>query len=452
MIKFTTLLTFILVILLLTACGRNPTTPTITEFTSSSTTITSGDSATLNWIVAGTKPIDISITNLGNLTDTSINISPLTTKTYTLTATNLAGTVSKDLTITVTPPPVPPTITSFTSSPKAITKGDSSILKWVVTGTEPINISITSLDNLTGNSISVSPITTKTYTLIAENLFGKVTKDVTITVNNIITKFAAFGDTPYYDNEFPKIINIFNQVANNHMPFIVHVGDIFSSGTNCNQALYETRRALFNQSPVPFLITIGDNEHIDCPNSNNALNLFRTIILDTPTTTQVIQGADPTVKTITVTRPKKMIENAAWDFNNIEFIMVNLSNLPGNYPLPNSTIKQILNSNLVFIKERFTQATTQNRSAIVLIMHSDPSTFGCTIIACKNFNNELVSLVKTYGKPVLSINGDNHFKSFKNGGYQNINNWWNLRPGGYARGWAEISFSSKNNRFSVKWY
>ncbi len=425
--------------------------PTISKFTASATNIVKGESSELSWNVTGTAPINISITSLGNRTGNNVEVMPAKTTTYTLIATNSAGTVTKDVTITVKMPVEAPKITSFTASAINILKGESSILSWGVTGTAPINISITSLGNRTGNSLTVSPLTTTTYTLIATNSAGTVSKDltVTVTVSNKVTRFAAFGDTPYSNSEFSKVTNIFSQVATNQMPFIVHVGDIFAGGTNCNQTLYTSRKQLFNQSSIPFLVAIGDNEYNDCPNADRALSLFRGIILGSPSTTEVTRGADPS-KAVTVVRQAQLLENAAWEYDNIEFVILTLPNLPGNYPLPKATIEHILSSNISFLKQRFTQATRQNRSAVVLVMQSDPTS--CPISVCGSFNSELVSLVRAYGKPVISINGDNHGKSFQSGGYQNINHWAHLRPGGHASGWAEVGFSSSGGRFFVNWH
>lgn len=95
-----------LVIVFLSACGGSPTkkavviAPTITEFTASSISITTGDTVTLNWMVRGTNPA-ISITSLGDVTGTSATISPTETTAYTLTAKNSAGEVTKDLKVTV---------------------------------------------------------------------------------------------------------------------------------------------------------------------------------------------------------------------------------------------------------------------------------------------------------------------------------------------------------------
>ncbi len=192
-------------ILLLPACGGNSTPkapvvdmPIITEFSASQLTIIDGDKVMLNWEIEGTDPINTSISNIGDVTGINVEISPKATTTYVLKASNSAGEATKELTITVnaatvptTPEPVnviQPSITTFDASSVTITSGESTTLNWTVTGTQPINISITSLGNRTGSSVSVSPKSTQTYTLIAANSAGKVTKDLTITVNPVASQ------------------------------------------------------------------------------------------------------------------------------------------------------------------------------------------------------------------------------------------------------------------------
>lgn len=186
----------LLLILFLSACGSNSTkkavviSPTITEFVALSTPITVGQSTTLSWKIEGTQPINMSISSIGNIEGTNVSVSPTITTTYTLTVTNSAGTVTKDLTITVNPvltqpiepEVIAPTIKIFKASSTSITVGQSATLDWTVEGTKPINISITGLGNRTGSSVSVSPTSTTTYTLIAANSAGKATEDLIITV------------------------------------------------------------------------------------------------------------------------------------------------------------------------------------------------------------------------------------------------------------------------------
>lgn len=107
-------------LIMLTACTDNSNTktptptviaPTITEFTSSSGSIIANEEdVTFNWTIEGTDPITVTITSLGNLSDTiktftpeetTATFSPLEYTTYTLSAENSAGKVSQDIGITV---------------------------------------------------------------------------------------------------------------------------------------------------------------------------------------------------------------------------------------------------------------------------------------------------------------------------------------------------------------
>ena len=83
-----------------------PEHPVITSFTADSTTITEGESVGLSWVVsdASTVMINQGIGNVGLTGSTSV--SPITTTTYTLTATNSAGPITAMVTITVNPVPI----------------------------------------------------------------------------------------------------------------------------------------------------------------------------------------------------------------------------------------------------------------------------------------------------------------------------------------------------------
>jgi len=84
-----------------------PTAPTIATFTASPSTVMIGNSVTLNWTLEGSAPTSLIIDNgVGSvLGTTSKVVSPTTTTTYTLTATNSIGTTTKQTVVTVTPAP-----------------------------------------------------------------------------------------------------------------------------------------------------------------------------------------------------------------------------------------------------------------------------------------------------------------------------------------------------------
>jgi len=80
-----------------------PSKPTISSFTASPTSITSGSSSTLSWVTSGATTIAITP---GTFTSTaasgSTSVSPTATTTYTLTATNAAGSATATATVTIT--------------------------------------------------------------------------------------------------------------------------------------------------------------------------------------------------------------------------------------------------------------------------------------------------------------------------------------------------------------
>ncbi len=265
-------------------------------------------------------------------------------------------------------------------------------------------------------------------------------------------RFAAIGDTPYYEseNELALLSETLESISKNNIPFIIHVGDIFRGWTPCSPDLYKYRAEIFKKSPVPLIITIGDNEFNDCFEPEEAQAYFREIILGTPPINQILKGYDNDKDSVHITRQVEMIENSIWSANKIDFIMFVLPDLPGNYPLSPEQISTILDANTKFIRDGFIKAKHNKRDAMVLVTHSEPAL--CRVQGCKRFNSMIEKEIKSFDKPVLLINGSNHSRTFVDGGYQDISNWWHLRPGNTPEEhWPEISFSSKTKRFSVKW-
>jgi len=172
-----------------------PAAPTITSFSASPATITSGQSSSLTAVFTG----GTGVVTPGNITVTSgtaISVSPTATTTYTLTVTPTSGTaVTSTATVTVTAP-VLPVITSFTATPPTITVGGSSSLTAVFTGgtgvVTPGNINVTS-----GTAVSVTPTATQIYTLTVTPTTGTaITSTVTVTVNPVAPTITSFTAGP----------------------------------------------------------------------------------------------------------------------------------------------------------------------------------------------------------------------------------------------------------------
>ena len=76
--------------------------PSIQTFTSSPSSIQSGQSATLSWSVTGATSLSIG-PGVGTVTGTSVSVSPASTTSYTLTATNASGSVTATTVVNVIP-------------------------------------------------------------------------------------------------------------------------------------------------------------------------------------------------------------------------------------------------------------------------------------------------------------------------------------------------------------
>ncbi len=159
----------------------------VVSITASSTSIEAGTQVTLNYTASGSGVTRAIYSNGAQSASVqvpsgTISVSPSVTTTYSISATNSAGTTTKNVTVTVVPAaPVvaAPVISSFTASPASIVAGGNSTLSWTVTGTSP---AIT-LNGVTASGpTNESPSETTTYTLQANNSAGTVSKSVTITV------------------------------------------------------------------------------------------------------------------------------------------------------------------------------------------------------------------------------------------------------------------------------
>jgi hypothetical protein len=80
--------------------------------------------------------------------------------------------------------------------------------------------------------------------------------------------FAVYGDTPYSDAEEKAYLQMLTGIDREALAFVVHVGDFKGAGA-CSDALYQQRKAQFDQSAHPLVYTPGDNDWTDCRHRDN---------------------------------------------------------------------------------------------------------------------------------------------------------------------------------------
>jgi uncharacterized cupredoxin-like copper-binding protein len=160
--------------------------PQILRFEANPVTIAPGQNSTLSWATNGATTVTIN-NGVGSVAlNGSVTVSPTTTTTYTLTATNSAGlSVTDPVTVTVSTGQIPQVVV-FVANPQTIQPGTSTQLCWQVNNATSISIQPTVGSNLSANDCaSVSPTTTTTYTLTATNAAGQIQANTTVFVGTV---------------------------------------------------------------------------------------------------------------------------------------------------------------------------------------------------------------------------------------------------------------------------
>jgi hypothetical protein len=169
------------------ANGGTASRPTI-QANANPPTILAGQSSALTWSAVGAD--SVSIDKIGTVAARGVEtVTPARTTTYTLRAIGSGGAAATTVTVTVTTGPLSTTAPTLTLSlnPSTIIRGQSAKLVWSTTNA--IGLSI---DNGLGNvqpaasgSMTISPVTTTTYTATAAGSDGQsVSQSITLTVNN----------------------------------------------------------------------------------------------------------------------------------------------------------------------------------------------------------------------------------------------------------------------------
>lgn len=161
--------------------------PIIDSFTTNPPGISAGGSATLSWDTSNATSVTIS-PGVGSVASSgNTSISPAETTTYTLTATNEAGsaTATAQVEVSGTPHSGPPVIDSFTADPPSIHPGDNSSLSWEVSGATSVALDrgIGAVDSTGTRSVSV--LATTNYTLTASNSEGSVFMTIPVVVTPV---------------------------------------------------------------------------------------------------------------------------------------------------------------------------------------------------------------------------------------------------------------------------
>ncbi|MEM6429023.1 MAG: hypothetical protein AAF708_07265 [Deinococcota bacterium] len=182
--KVYVLIGFVIVIGLVACSGDEAEAPRLT-FAASPEVINEGESSTLTWDVRGSEPMTLTLEPVlpDDVALTSpLDVSPIETTTYTLTATNSAGSQSREVTVTVNQRPQ---VMSFELSSESIVQGRSLTVSWETSSDDPVTATLTpsdTPDEPVTSPLTLSPTETTTYTLTLTNSAGSTSREFTVAV------------------------------------------------------------------------------------------------------------------------------------------------------------------------------------------------------------------------------------------------------------------------------
>ncbi len=156
--------------------------PAINGFTASPTSIGLGAGSVLSWDVVGATLISIN-NGVGALSSSkgSVNVSPILSTTFTLTASNASGTATATAAVVVDGTPF--RLTSLSATDPVVPFGGLTTLSWGFAGT-PVNMTLNG-SPITGTSTQVSPQRRQTFTLTGSNAGGADSRTVKVAAQGL---------------------------------------------------------------------------------------------------------------------------------------------------------------------------------------------------------------------------------------------------------------------------
>ncbi len=227
--------------------------------------------------------------------------------------------------------------------------------------------------------------------------------------------FAVIGDVPYGPPE--ELSALAARLNRQPIAFTLHLGDIKTGTSRCNDDVYLRVRAIFNDFEKPLVYTPGDNEWTDCHrylagsyDPLERLERIRSLFFATAEShgkekiALQSQRADP--------RHARHVENLRWSRDKVSFVTLHLVGSNNNWQPDLPSVSEFAareEANLTWLRASFAAAKARNDLAIVLAMQAD--TFLAPAGSDSGFTRWLQALADEtvrWGKPVLLLQGDSH--------------------------------------------
>lgn len=220
--------------------------------------------------------------------------------------------------------------------------------------------------------------------------------------------FAAFGDTPYTEEEEARHIGMLAEINREAPAFVIHVGDFKSGWSPCTDALFIQRRDAFALLHPPLIYTPGDNEWTDCHRALGAasdplerLQKLRSLFF--------ADGNSLGQRKIALARQSEAYpENARWSHAGILFATLNVPGSNNNARMPAEMAARD-KANEAWVAATFASARAQGQDAVVLAMQANPwANSGAVKTPYAGLMAAITRETLNFRGEVLLIHGDTH--------------------------------------------
>lgn len=231
--------------------------------------------------------------------------------------------------------------------------------------------------------------------------------------------FGLLGDIPYNALEVVALDRLIARMNQEELAFIVHVGDLTSGGGPCTDAWMNARRAQFDRSRHPVLVTPGDNDWTDCHRSGmdpmERLASFRGRFLS--------GGESIGQRRISVERQKAGAghgaypEHMRWTLGHVLFVTINVQgsndNL-GRTPAMDAEHRERSGAVRQWLAESARLVRERDLYAMVVLMQADPEfqrqddPAGTPPDVYAGLRQQFRDLSGQLARPLVLVHGDTH--------------------------------------------
>lgn len=231
--------------------------------------------------------------------------------------------------------------------------------------------------------------------------------------------FALIGDAPYSRLEASEVDRLIDEMNEQDLAFVIHVGDITSGQGPCTDAWLEARKRQFQRSKHPFIIVPGDNDWVDCHRSGRdpleRLARFRELFesgdesLGARRIRLERQSGDP--------RFAEYREHVRWVTADVLFVGLNVqgsNNNLGRTRAMDQEYEKRMAAVFDWLDEAVKTVEQKNLRGLVIFIQADPDFEGTARRkpgvpdGFERFKNVLRTHALYLKKPILFVHGDKH--------------------------------------------